>query len=86
MADSTLSISLEELERAAEFVHKVVPPTPQYAWPKLRQRVGCTVWVTNARAAILPRLDRTRTTPYVVAWPDSQCRRVWPGLKTLVSR
>ncbi len=38
MTESTLSISLNELERAAEFVHTVVPPTPQYAWPKLRQR------------------------------------------------
>jgi threonine dehydratase len=47
MAESTLSISLEELERAAEFVHRVVPPTPQYAWPKLRQRAGCTVWVKH---------------------------------------
>jgi threonine dehydratase len=47
MAESTLSISLDELERAAEFVHTVVPPTPQYAWPKLRQRAGCTVWVKH---------------------------------------
>ena len=47
MTESTLSISLDELERAAEFVHTVVPPTPQYAWPKLRQRAGCTVWVKH---------------------------------------
>lgn len=24
-----------------------MPPTPQYAWPKLRQRAGCTVWVKH---------------------------------------
>src|SRR5262249_33228329 len=24
-----------------------VPPTPQYAWPKLKSRVGCTVWVKH---------------------------------------
>jgi threonine dehydratase len=47
VAESTLSISLDELERAAELVHTVVPPTPQYAWPKLRRRVGCTVWVKH---------------------------------------
>lgn len=47
MAESILSISLDELERAAELVHKVVPPTPQYAWPKLRKRVGCNVWVKH---------------------------------------
>ena len=47
MGESTLSISLDELERAAQFVHTIVPPTPQYAWPKLRQRAGCTVWVKH---------------------------------------
>ena len=39
--------TLEELERAAELVHKVVPPTPQYAWPKLARRAGCEVWVKH---------------------------------------
>ena len=43
----TLSFDLSELERAAELVHRVVSPTPQYAWPKLRQRTGCTVWVKH---------------------------------------
>jgi len=42
-----VSIELSELEQAAELVHKVVLPTPQYAWPKLAQRVGCTVWVKH---------------------------------------
>ena len=47
MAKSILSLSLDELERTAEFVHAVVAPTPQYAWPKLRKRAGCTVWVKH---------------------------------------
>jgi threonine dehydratase len=47
MAKSILSLSLDELERTAEFVHEVVAPTPQYAWPKLRRRAGCTVWVKH---------------------------------------
>lgn len=38
---------LTELEQAAELVHQVVPPTPQYAWPKLKHRAGCTVWVKH---------------------------------------
>ena len=38
---------MTELESAAALVHKVVPPTPQYAWPKLRRRAGCTVWVKH---------------------------------------
>jgi threonine dehydratase len=31
---------LASLEAAAEIVHRVVPPTPQYAWPLLSRRVG----------------------------------------------
>jgi threonine dehydratase len=38
---------LTELESASVLVHRVVPPTPQYAWPKLRARAGCTVWVKH---------------------------------------
>jgi threonine dehydratase len=28
-------------------VRGIVPPTPQYAWPKLKARAGCTVWVKH---------------------------------------
>lgn len=42
-----VSFELSELEQAAELVHKVVLPTPQYAWPKLAQRTGRTVWVKH---------------------------------------
>ena len=28
-------------------VHRFVPPTPQYAWPLLRQRLGLPVWVKH---------------------------------------
>jgi threonine dehydratase len=38
---------LTELESAAMLVHGVMPPTPQYAWPKLCRRAGCTVWVKH---------------------------------------
>jgi threonine dehydratase len=44
---TVLGTTLDELERAAAFVRHTVPPTPQYAWPKLRQRAGCTVWVKH---------------------------------------
>src|SRR5262249_53425389 len=38
---------LAELEAAAELVHRTMPPTPQYAWPRLANRVGCEVWVKH---------------------------------------
>jgi threonine dehydratase len=42
-----VSFELGELEQAAELVHIVVLPTPQYAWPKLARRLGCRVWVKH---------------------------------------
>lgn len=42
-----MAFDLPELERASELVHRVVPATPQYAWPKLGRRAACTVWVKH---------------------------------------
>src|ERR1700747_1890247 len=47
MSGSVISLELSELEDAAELVHLVVPPTPQYAWPKLSRRAGGAVWVKH---------------------------------------
>ncbi len=44
---TTLRYSQEEVESARTLVHEVVPPTPQYAWPLLRERLGLTVWVKH---------------------------------------
>jgi threonine dehydratase len=41
------AFSMGELEGAAALVQRVVQPTPQYAWPKLKGRTGCTVWVKH---------------------------------------
>jgi threonine dehydratase len=32
---------------ARQTVYAAMPPTPQYAWPMLRQRLGMTVWVKH---------------------------------------
>lgn len=42
-----LGLTLAELEAAAELVRPAVAPTPLYAWPKLRERTGCSVWVKH---------------------------------------
>jgi threonine dehydratase len=47
MPPHDISLHLSELEHAATLIHRVVPPTPQYAWPKLGKRTGCTVWVKH---------------------------------------
>jgi threonine dehydratase len=38
---------LEEIQQAAEIVHRAMPATPQYTWPLLNQRTGAEVWVKH---------------------------------------
>jgi threonine dehydratase len=40
-------LSLDDLSSAADEVHAVLPPTPQYVWPLLCERVGAEVWVKH---------------------------------------
>ncbi|WP_432729500.1 threonine dehydratase [Variovorax sp. W6] len=37
----------EEIEAAQRTVCAAMPPTPQYAWPLLSQRLGATVWAKH---------------------------------------
>ena len=38
---------LDRLDAAAAQVYAVMPPTPQYCWPLLSERVGAEVWVKH---------------------------------------
>ncbi len=44
---TTPLFTLAELEDAAQTVHAILPPTPQYAWPLLAERTGCDVWLKH---------------------------------------
>ena len=37
----------DELEQASRIVYAAMPPTPQYAWPLLKQATGCETWVKH---------------------------------------
>jgi threonine dehydratase len=39
--------TLAAIESAAALVHRHVPPTPQYCWPLLAQRLGAEAWVKH---------------------------------------
>src|SRR6187402_426888 len=41
------TIRADELEAAQKVVYAAMAPTPQYAWPLLRQRLGSEVWVKH---------------------------------------
>ncbi len=38
---------LDRIREAAEIVYRVMPPTPQYAWPLLGRRAGAEVWLKH---------------------------------------
>jgi len=40
-------VTLKQLRTTADFVHSVLPPTPQIRWPLLCQRIGAEVWVKH---------------------------------------
>jgi len=40
-------IDKNDLEQAARLVHAHMPPTPQFVWPQLCEKVGATVWVKH---------------------------------------
>ncbi|HEV3307135.1 MAG TPA: threonine dehydratase [Candidatus Sulfotelmatobacter sp.] len=39
--------TLDEVRAAAELVYGLMPPTPQYCWPLLCERLGTEVWVKH---------------------------------------
>src|SRR5215472_16382337 len=39
--------SLGALESAAQLVHDVISPTPQFRWPLLSARTGAEVWIKH---------------------------------------
>jgi threonine dehydratase len=42
-----IAFEMSELQSAAQLVYRVMPPTPLYAWPKLKLRTGCSVRVKH---------------------------------------
>ena len=42
-----MKISLQDIQTAAKVVYKEMPPTPQYRWPLLNERLGTELWVKH---------------------------------------
>src|SRR6516225_2569132 len=38
---------LEQIEQAQQVVYRYMPPTPQYTWPLLNERLGAEAWVKH---------------------------------------
>ena len=42
-----MKISLKDIQTASRIVYKEMPPTPQYCWPLLSERLGTELWVKH---------------------------------------
>lgn len=48
MNSATLDLpTLDEVREAQKLVYSVMPPTPQFCWPLLSERLGAEVWVKH---------------------------------------
>jgi threonine dehydratase len=72
--------STDEIETAQRIVHAAMPPTPQYAWPLLRERLGTEVWVKHENHTPLGAFKLRGGLVYM----DGLARRE-PGCKGVIS-
>ncbi|MBT8075664.1 MAG: pyridoxal-phosphate dependent enzyme, partial [Gammaproteobacteria bacterium] len=42
-----MHITLEDIQSASAVVYNDMPPTPQYRWPLLSERLGTELWVKH---------------------------------------
>src|SRR5215469_13959038 len=71
---------LAALEEAAALVHRTVPPTPQYRWPLLSQRVGAEVWIKHENHTPIGAFKLRGGLVYL-----DHIRRAEPGLRGVVA-
>lgn len=72
--------TLDEMKRAAESVYKLMPPTPQYIWPLLIERLGAQVWVKHENYTPTGAF-KSRT---AIVYVDQLLKRS-PGTKGLIT-
>ncbi len=71
---------LSDLEAAAALVRTVVPPTPQYCWPLLANRVGAELWVKHENHTPIGAFKLRGGLVYL-----DQLRRAEPGVRGVVT-
>jgi threonine dehydratase len=70
--------SRAEIETLAPVINAAVPPTPQYSWPLLNARAGCTLWVKHENHTALGAFKIRGALAYMARLRerDSECRGV----------
>ena len=72
--------NLAEMEAAQQVLYRVMPPTPQYSWPLLNQRLGVETWVKHENHSPVGAF-KLRGALVCATW----LQETQPGLTTLVA-
>ena len=72
--------TIDEVKEAQRLVYAVMPPTPQFIWPLLSERLGATVWVKHENHTPIGAF-KARTAVVYAAQLFQKGKRV-PGLVT----
>jgi threonine dehydratase len=72
--------TLDEVRAAAELVYRLMPPTPQYRWPLLCERLGTKVWVKHENHTPIGAF-KART---AIVYADELLKRE-PGTRGLIA-
>jgi threonine dehydratase len=73
-------LSLADIERAAERVHRVLLPTPQHCWPLLAARCGAEVWVKHENHTPIGAFKIRGGITYIAALRERE-----PGVRGVIS-
>jgi threonine dehydratase len=74
------NFSSAQIEAAQRGVYAAMPPTPQFAWPLLRERLGCEVWVKHENHSPLGAFKVRGGLVYLHALKERE-----PGCRGIVS-
>ena len=72
--------NLQQIEAAQKIVYAAMPPTPQYSWPLLNQRLGAEVWVKHENHSPVGAFKLRGALVYATWLKETQ-----PGIETLVA-
>ena len=72
--------TLAEIEAAQKIVYESMPPTPQYTWPLLNQRLGTEAWIKHENHSPVGAFKLRGALVYVTWLKETQ-----PSLTTIVA-
>ncbi len=75
-----MQITLDDLGEAIRLMRPIVPSTPQYAWPLLRERTGCEIWLKHENHTPIGAFKIRGGLVYL-----DRLKRESPGLKGVVT-